>query len=63
MWFRRDLRIGDNPALGSAIASGNVLPLFVIDPRFGKATDTQSWRGAGSMPTSYTIDPTLRGHV
>ena len=35
MWFRRDLRLGDNPALLAAAADGReVVPLFVIDPRF-----------------------------
>jgi deoxyribodipyrimidine photo-lyase len=35
MWFRRDLRIGDNPALSEALdnaADGTVLGLFVLDP-------------------------------
>ena len=31
MWFRRDLRLGDNPALLEAAADGPVLPLFVLD--------------------------------
>lgn len=33
MWFRRDLRLGDNPALLQAIAAGpdGVVPLFVLD--------------------------------
>jgi deoxyribodipyrimidine photo-lyase len=34
MWFRRDLRLHDNPALLEAASSdGRVVPLFVIDPR------------------------------
>jgi deoxyribodipyrimidine photo-lyase len=33
MWFRRDLRLADHPALASAAAHGEVVPLFVIDPR------------------------------
>ncbi|MCW2850967.1 MAG: phrA, partial [Nocardioides sp.] len=33
MWFRRDLRTRDNPALLEAAADGEVLPLFVLDPR------------------------------
>ena len=36
LWFRRDLRLGDNPALGAAVeaaAAGEVVPLFVLDPR------------------------------
>jgi deoxyribodipyrimidine photo-lyase len=37
LWFRRDLRLGDHPALLAAVdtadADGEVLPLFVVDPR------------------------------
>ncbi|EWT02476.1 deoxyribodipyrimidine photolyase [Intrasporangium oryzae NRRL B-24470] len=33
LWFRRDLRLGDHPALLAAIAGADeVLPLFVLDP-------------------------------
>ncbi len=32
MWFRRDLRAGDNPALLEACTDGPTLPLFVLDP-------------------------------
>jgi deoxyribodipyrimidine photo-lyase len=45
MWFRRDLRLMDNPALLAAIADaraagdGRVVPLFVLDPTL--------WEGAG----------------
>jgi deoxyribodipyrimidine photo-lyase len=32
VWFRRDLRLSDNPALAAAIASGRaVIPLYVLD--------------------------------
>ncbi len=34
MWFRRDLRLDDLPALGVAAEAGDtVVPLFVLDPR------------------------------
>ena len=34
LWFRRDLRLGDHPALLAAAAEdGDVLPVFVLDPR------------------------------
>jgi len=34
LWFRRDLRLGDHPALSAAARAGDrVLPLFVLDPR------------------------------
>ncbi len=39
MWFRRDLRLADLPALHAAAADGPVVPLFVVDPAF---------RGAGA---------------
>jgi deoxyribodipyrimidine photo-lyase len=32
-WMRRDLRLGDNPALGAAAEAGRVLPVFVFDDR------------------------------
>ena len=31
-WFRRDLRLADQPALAAAAAAGPVLGLFVVDP-------------------------------
>jgi deoxyribodipyrimidine photo-lyase len=34
MWFRRDLRLADNPALVAAAESRSVVALFVVDPRF-----------------------------
>ena len=35
MWFRRDLRLADNPALLAAAADGaEVVPVFVVDPTF-----------------------------
>ncbi len=40
MWFRRDLRLRDNPALRAAAADGDVLGLFVLDPVL--------WRSAGT---------------
>ena len=38
VWFRRDLRTIDHPALSRAVAEGSVLPLFVIDPAFAKSS-------------------------
>ncbi len=33
VWFKRDLRIADNPVLAQAAArGGRVLPLFIVDP-------------------------------
>ncbi|GAB1471942.1 deoxyribodipyrimidine photo-lyase [Chloroflexota bacterium] len=33
-WIRRDLRLTDNAALHSALASDSVLPVFILDPAF-----------------------------
>ncbi|MCB0992620.1 MAG: deoxyribodipyrimidine photo-lyase, partial [Acidimicrobiales bacterium] len=32
VWFRKDLRVHDNPALAAAASSGEVSALFVDDP-------------------------------
>ena len=45
MWFRRDLRLGDSPALLEAVADGPVLPLFVLDPAL--------WGPAGPSRRAY----------
>jgi deoxyribodipyrimidine photo-lyase len=37
VWFRRDLRLADNPAIEAATADGEVVPLFVVDPAFDRA--------------------------
>jgi deoxyribodipyrimidine photo-lyase len=40
MWFRRDLRLADNPALLAAVsdaADSRVVPLFVLDPALGRS--------------------------
>ena len=38
MWFRRDLRLGDHPALLAAGSDGaEVVPVFVFDPAFANA--------------------------
>ena len=34
MWFRRDLRVADHPALNAALAHGTTTPVFVLDPTF-----------------------------
>lgn len=44
-WFRRDLRLGDNPALHAAAAEGDVVALYVLDPRL--------WASAGAPRRAY----------
>ena len=58
MWFRRDLRLADNPALIAAAEDGDVLPLFVLDPAL--------WGPAGPSRRTYlaaslrSLDASLR---
>jgi len=38
LWFRRDLRLADNPALMAAGADGReVIPVFIVDPTFASS--------------------------
>ena len=45
MWFRRDLRLTDNPALLAACAADEVVPLFVVDPLL--------WSRSGQVRRAY----------
>ncbi|WTW93326.1 DNA photolyase family protein [Streptomycetaceae bacterium NBC_01309] len=70
LWFRRDLRLGDNPALHAAAGTGapgtgaesrrSVLPVFVVDPVL--------WESAGPARQAYlarslrALDGSLRDH-
>jgi deoxyribodipyrimidine photo-lyase len=38
LWFRRDLRLGDHPALAAAAEEQDVLACFVLDPRLEKSS-------------------------
>ncbi|WP_028643245.1 cryptochrome/photolyase family protein [Nocardioides sp. URHA0020] len=59
MWFRRDLRLADNPALAAAAADGPVVPLFVLDPAlWGPAGPSRRHYLAASLRS---LDASLRG--
>jgi deoxyribodipyrimidine photo-lyase len=50
MWFRRDLRLGDHPALLAAAASSDrVLPLFVLDPALLRSAGARASRLRASL--------------
>ena len=52
LWFRRDLRLSDHPALLAAVdaagADGAVVPVFVLDPRL--------WDPAGAPRRQFLLD-------
>ena len=45
MWFRRDLRLHDNPALLAALEADEVVPVFVVDPAL--------WTRSGPVRQAY----------
>ncbi|WP_432546033.1 cryptochrome/photolyase family protein [Kineococcus sp. SYSU DK004] len=47
LWFRRDLRLRDHPALLEAAADGEVVPLFVLDPAL--------WGPSGDVRRTYLL--------
>ena len=61
VWFRRDLRVADHPALAAAAASAvRVIPLFVIDTRLvegRRASAARTWFLARSLEA---LDASLR---
>ena len=45
VWFRRDLRLSDNPALYSATLDGRpIIPLFILDEHTHNAGAAFKWR-------------------
>ena len=43
LWFKRDLRLSDHPALALAgAAGGRVLPLYVVEPEYWAQPDTSA---------------------
>src|SRR4051794_21344910 len=61
LWLRRDLRLRDNPALRAALAAGETVPLFVLDPAL--------WGPAGAPRRAWLVrslralDESLDGHL
>ncbi|MEX1211108.1 MAG: deoxyribodipyrimidine photo-lyase, partial [Candidatus Nanopelagicales bacterium] len=62
VWFRRDLRIGDNPTIAAAASSdGSAVPLFVLDPTvWDPASDV---RRAYLSASLRALDTDLGGHL
>ncbi|MFM7547787.1 MAG: FAD-binding domain-containing protein [Cyanobacteriota bacterium] len=60
VWFRRDLRVCDHPALHAAVQQGAVLPLFVLDPAVLFHPETSSARVAFLLASLQALDAELR---
>ena len=62
MWFRRDLRLGDNPALLSAIEnSDEIIPLFILDPKLIKEAGNKRLAYLGNSLRA--LDESLGGRL
>ena len=61
-WFRRDLRLRDNPALLAALRAGGgyVIPVFVLDDAILRAQDTGAARVAFLLDSLRALDRSLR---
>ena len=60
LWFRRDLRLRDNPALHEAAGDGPVVALFVLDPVL--LTPSGAPRLAFLYRSLRALDTDLRSH-
>lgn len=62
MWFRRDLRVRDNPPLLAALADGPVTALFVVDPALwsGAGPARRAWLAANVLALAERIPLTIR---
>jgi deoxyribodipyrimidine photo-lyase len=44
VWFRRDLRLSDHPALTTACKAGPIIPVFIHDDSVGQLGAAPKWR-------------------
>ncbi len=60
IWFRRDLRLADNPALSAGVERGEVVPVFVIDPKLVQSERVGEKRMAWLVANLKSLDESLR---
>lgn len=60
VWFRRDLRLADNPALAAGVERGEVVPVFVIDPKLIQSGRVGEKRIAWLVANLKALDESLR---
>ncbi|MBC2933707.1 deoxyribodipyrimidine photo-lyase [Nocardioides sp. zg-1228] len=61
VWFRRDLRVRDNPALLAALEEGTTTALFVVDPALwaGSGPARRAWLAANVLALAERIPLTI----
>ncbi|MBE9173961.1 deoxyribodipyrimidine photo-lyase, partial [Cyanobium sp. LEGE 06143] len=60
VWFRRDLRLSDHPALCHISSSARVLPLFILDPALLRHPETGAARVAVMLDSLASLGQDLR---
>lgn len=61
LWFKRDLRIHDNPALALAARDEKVVPLYIVEPGYWALTDTSGRQFAFLRESLADLQTALRG--
>ena len=59
IWFRRDLRLGDHPALAAAVRAGEVAPVYIRDHSLGTSERRSSYLAASLQ----ALDESLGGNL
>ncbi len=59
LWFKRDLRVADHPALGRAAALGPVLPVYIVEPGYWAQPDVSGRQFAFLRETLATVERDL----
>src|SRR6185437_14477973 len=60
VWFRRDLRVHDHPALHAAAAQGRVVPVFFLDDRLLHGRHASPTRTQFLLESLADLDSSLR---
>jgi deoxyribodipyrimidine photo-lyase len=60
VWFRRDLRLADQPALAAALEQGEVVPAFILDPQLLESDRVGPQRLAWLAANLRSLDQSLR---
>ena len=60
VWFRRDLRLTDNPALAAAASAGEVVPAFCFEHGLHSGRHSSPNRNAYLLATLRELDGDLR---
>jgi deoxyribodipyrimidine photo-lyase len=63
VWFKRDLRTADHPALALAAGLGRVLPLYIVEPEYWRLPDTaaRQWAFTAECLAGLRADLAARG--